>query len=300
MESRMKSRIFPLCAVVLALLISTDRGLSQYSAATGTIESRSTVEPLRTFVPINSSTADAASARSAFVRLAPSGTASPRLFRPFSRIGFDYHTGLGGIGLNVATPLSRKLNVRVGSDFFRYSTTLQQQGATVGISLRMQSSHTSLDWFPFGGRFRLSPQMVFANNNLIQATALIPSGSSITLNGHNYISSYSDPLHGAGSIDFRKISPGFTLGFGNIIPRTKAHLSIPIEAGFYYVGQPGLKANFSGSACDPALPPAIGCQSVTQNPGFQQDLSAFVARNNKNLSYASFFPVLSLGFGYSF
>jgi hypothetical protein len=39
---------------------------------------------------------------------------------------------------------------------------------------------------------------------------------------------------------------------------------------------------------------------VDQDPGFQQNLAAFIARNNHNLSYASFFPVFSVGFGYAF
>jgi hypothetical protein len=66
------------------------------------------------------------------------------------------------------------------------------------------------------------------------------------------------------------------------------------------VAQPELKVDFSGSACDPNYPPSVGCQSVTQDPGFQKDLAAFIARNNHNLSYASFFPIFSVGFGYSF
>jgi hypothetical protein len=36
------------------------------------------------------------------------------------------------------------------------------------------------------------------------------------------------------------------------------------------------------------------------DPGFQKDLAAFIARNNHNLSYASFFPVFSAGLAYSF
>jgi hypothetical protein len=66
------------------------------------------------------------------------------------------------------------------------------------------------------------------------------------------------------------------------------------------VGQPTLKVDFSGSACDPMYPESIGCQSVTQDSGFQKDLAAFITRNNHNLSYASFFPVFSSGFAYSF
>jgi hypothetical protein len=236
----------------------------------------------------------------AFIALPASKAVLPWTVRPFSRIAFDSHAGLGGIGFDVATPLSRRFNIRAGSDFFGYSTSFQDQGANVATNVRMRWGHASLDWFPFGGRFRLSPLVVFANNNQAKATALVPPGSTITLNGQDYISSFTDPLHGGGSVNFRKASPGFTLGMGNVVPRTGHHLSVPVEGGFYYVGQPELKVNFTGSACDPALPPAIGCESVDQDPGFQQNLAAFIARNNHNLSYASFFPVFSVGFGYAF
>ena len=103
---------------------------------------------------------------------------------------------------------------------------------------------------------------LFTNDNRARATALVPPGSTITLNGQDYLSSATDPLHGAGSVDFRKVSPGFTLGWGNIAPRTSSRFSFPLEAGFYYVGQPGLKVSFTGSACDPTQPAAIGCESV--------------------------------------
>lgn len=233
-----------------------------------------------------------------FVRATP--PALPGSYPPFSRVGIDLYAGLGGAGVDLATPLARKFNVRAGAEYFSYSTTFQDQGADVAIQLRMQSGHTSLDWLPFGGGFRLSPEVVFANDNRARATALVPAGSTITLNGQDYISSATDPLHGAGSVDFRKVSPGFTLGWGNIVPRTSGHFSFPVEAGFYYVGQPGLRVSFTGSACDPTPPPAIGCESVNQDAGFQQSLSQFITRNNHNLSYATFLPIFRFGFGYSF
>jgi hypothetical protein len=270
---RMKAQRLPLVAVIFVTLISSNRGISQ---------------------------SDDRSAALPFVELTASRPVMPRAFRPFSGVGIESYAGVGGIGFDVATPVLRKFNVRAGSEFFAYSTTFQDQGANVAIRLRAQSGHASLDWFPFNGRFRLSPLIVFANNNRAQATALIPPGNTVTLNGQDYISSVTDPLHGAGSVDFRKASPGFSLGLGNLVPRTSSHFSFPIEAGFYYVGQPGLKVTFTGSACDPTQPPAIGCQSVDQDGGFQQNLAAFVARNNHNLSYASFFPIFSFGLGYAF
>jgi hypothetical protein len=263
----MKAQILPLVIFVFAMLTFIDRGSAQSS--------------------------------NSFAKLPAYSPGMPRSVGAFSRIGIASHAGLGGIGVDVATAVARKFNLRAGSEFFRYSTTSVDQGADIAISLRMQSGHASLDWFPFGGSFRLSPLIVFTNNNRVRATALVPPGSTITLNGQDYISSASDPLHGAGSIDFRKTSPGFTLGFGNIVPRS-GHFSFPVEAGFYYVGQPDLKVTFTGSACDPTQPAAVGCESVNDDGGFQQSLAAFTARNKHNLSYASFFPVFSFGFGYSF
>jgi hypothetical protein len=290
----MKSQIFLLSTVFLAVMISGNPGHAQTIEHAFAMGSGS--EPLAA----PSSSSIPAESALAFVKPVPSGAIESRPFRPFSRIGFDSHVGIGGAGFDIATPLSRNFNVRAGSDFFSYSTTFQEQGANVAINLHMQSGHTSLDWFPFGGSFRLSPQLVFANNNRVQATASIPSGSTITLNGQDYISSFADPLHGSGSVEFRRVSPGFSFGFGNIIPRGRGRFSVPVEAGFYYVGQPGLKVAFSGSACDPTQPPAIGCQSVSQEPDFQKNLAAFISRNNHNLSYASFFPIFSIGFGHSF
>ena len=225
---------------------------------------------------------------------------SPVGVRPFSAVGIDANVGIGGIGFDLATLVTRKFNLRAGAEFFDYSTTFQEQGATVAAHLRMQSAHAALDWFPFRGGFRLSPLVVFANNNRGQATALIPAGETVSLNGENYASSASDPLHGAGSVDFRKVSPGLSFGFGNMVPHSGRHFTFPLEAGFYYVGQPGLKVTFTGSACDPTQPPAIGCAPVDQDSGFQQNLAQFIARNNHNLSYASYFPIFSFGFGYAF
>ena len=224
----------------------------------------------------------------------------PQQISPFSRVGIDGHVGVNGIGFDVATPLASRFNLRAGADFFTYTDNFTDQGANVSATLKLRSGHASLDWFPFGNWFRISPMVNFANNNGARATALIPGGSTVTLAGTNYVSSPTDPLHGNGSVDFRKVSPGLTVGYGNLIPRSRKHFSFPVELGFYYVGQPTLKVAFTGSACDPTVPLSIGCGSVNNDQSFQQSLAAFIARNNNNLKYASFFPVITAGVGYSF
>ncbi|HWZ50064.1 MAG TPA: hypothetical protein VNW54_01220 [Granulicella sp.] len=271
---------------------------AQESAATLQVAN---VEPLS--VGYSSSAGDAMAVPSAAPRAAvtpANGVPVAQPVRPFSRMGIQANVGIGGIGFDTATPLARHFNLRMGADFFSYSDSFVEQGADVTASIQMRSGHAKLDWFPFKNGFRISPMVNYANNNKVRATVLVPAGSTITLSGADYISSYSDPLRGSGSVDFRKTSPGLTLGWGNAVPRSGKHFSFPVELGFYYVGQPTLKVAFTGSACDPTQPAAIGCQSVDTNQSFQQSLTAFRARNNNNLSYASFFPVFSTGIGYSF
>ena len=286
----MKPHILAISALTIAFAVGTTYTLAQTPALENTALS-TTPRPLQSNSFVSSS---------AFVTAPPRPLGSTRNYRPFSGLGLATRVGLAGTGFDVATPLATRFNLRAGTDFFNYATTFQVQGANVGVNLHLRSGHIALDWFPLGGHLRLSPQLVFGNNNRILATAVIPSGSTLTLNGQNYISSYTDPLRGSGRIDFRKVSPGLSLGFGNLIRRDRGRFSVPVEMGFYFAGQPSLKVAFTGSACDPNYSPSFGCESVDSDPTFQQNLTAFKARNDHNLSYASFFPIFSLGFGYRF
>ncbi len=290
-NSLMRAQQLVLAIFLLGLSFSGERGFAQRKNELQTMEeSALNQSTLPGATPLMNGPASAASYR----------VAMPDTIRPFSRFGFAEHAGVGGLGFDLATPLATKFNLRVGSNFFNTSATFNEQGGRIDANLRMRAAYGSLDWYPFAGRFRLSPQIQFANNNRVQATYLLPSGSPITLNGNQYISSASDPLHGAGSIDFRRTAPGMTFGFGNLLSRRGGHLSVPIEAGFYYVGQPDLKVSLGGSACYPGKPELDACLQASQDPDLQKTLDAFITRNRHNLSYASYFPVFSVGMGYVF
>lgn len=174
-----RSRMFSLGAFIFVMLNSSNRGISQSLSG---------------------------------ANLPASGSVMAKTFRPFSSWGIDSHGGIGGIGFDVATPLSRDFNVRAGSDFFGYSATFQEQGANIAANLRLRSGHASLDWFPFGGRFRLSPQVVFANNNRVQATALIPPGNKITLTDKITSAVLLTLCSEAGRSIFARLRPALHLG----------------------------------------------------------------------------------------
>jgi hypothetical protein len=206
---------------------------------------------------------------------------------------------VGGIGFDVATPLARKFNLRGTGYFFRYNATITENYVTYGGDLQLASGGLTLDWYPFGGRFRLSGGVVAYNGNELTGSATLKPDQSFTLNGNTYYSSATDPLHASASLQLgNKAAPAFSFGWGNIVPRkVNKHFSVPVEIGFAYVGYPHVDLGFTGSTCN-----SIGtaCQTVGDNPMFQEDLAAQKNKYRDDLSAFRFLPILSIGFGYKF
>lgn len=231
------------------------------------------------------------------------GISVARPVRPREHFGITLHAGLEGLGVDTSLPLSNRLQVRATLNMASYSTSFTDQGANVNAQLYLQSQRISADWFVYGGRFHVSPLLTMSNHNAFRGTVLVPGGQHIDMDGSTYVSSTTDPLRGAAEVSFRRNAPGLSIGFGDHTRENATklgHWSFPTEIGFYYVGQPKLNVSFTGTACDPNQPPAIGCEKVMDDAGFQKSLSAFIARNNHNLSYASFMPILNTGIGFRF
>ncbi len=231
---------------------------------------------------------------------AAGGQAEPSNLLEPARYAVEAVVGLNGVGVYAAKPFNRHVSVRLGGNFTSYSGSFVDEGATVNGSLRFGYGKVALDYYPNGGngRFHVSPLLVFANNTRVHATVLIDPSEQLDFSGDTYSSSPTDPLRGAGQVDFRKTAPGVAIGWGNLT-HGRGHWAFPVEAGFYYVGQPRLTVDFRGTACDVSHP-ANGCGDITLDQDFQKDLARFIARNNHNLSYAQFIPMVNFGVGYRF
>jgi hypothetical protein len=219
--------------------------------------------------------------------------------KAFSAVGIDVKIGAGGIGFDVATPLARKFNLRGTGYFFKYNTSITENYVTYGSDIQLATGGASLDWFPFGGGFRLSAGVVGYNGNQLTGTATLNPNQSFTLNGNTYYSSATDPINASASLHLgNKAGPSFTFGWGNIVPRkAKKHFSIPIELGFAYVGDPAIDLGFTGSTCNAA---GTACQTIANNPTFQQDVAAQKSKYQNDISALRFYPIVSIGFGYKF
>jgi hypothetical protein len=216
----------------------------------------------------------------------------------FSTVGIGAKVSPLGIGVDVATPLWRGANLRVGGNFFNYSDNFSQDGFHYHASLRFRSVQAGVDWFPFHNGFRVTPGALLYSGNRVTATPTVLGGQTFTLNDTDYISSATDPIRGSGKVEFAKAAPTLTVGWGNLVPRGEGrHLSFPVEVGFAYVGDPTVSFHLSGSACDAT---GQGCAVITNDPTFQANVQAEQRKIQDDVSPLRFYPIVSAGVGYRF
>jgi len=237
--------------------------------------------------------------------------------RPFTHPAIAVKVGiLNGAGFDVALPLSRKFNIRGGASFFSFDHTFTSDGTNYYANMKLQSSNVSIDWFPFGNAFRMSAIGQVYNNNYMTANASVPGGQSFTLNNVDYYSAAGDPIGGTalltlGNQGGSTMAPGFTIGFGNMIPRGKGqHWSVPFEIGFIYIQQPQITLNLNGIACQTqadanaqhSTTPNIGstCAYIATDPTTQMNVLDEQNDLNNDLSPLRFYPILSVGLSYKF
>lgn len=219
------------------------------------------------------------------------------VYRPFGALAVSAKGGVAGIGFDVATPLSQRLNLRGGGSFFSYSSSYLADGTTINGDLKLRSVNMSVDWYPFNNRFRISPGVNLYNGNSLNATAMVPGGQSFDLDDATYTSSTTDPIHGSAVFDFgHRIAPTLTIGSGNIIPRHgEGRMSFPVELGVQYIGDPHIALALQGTACSNGF-----CQNTATNAQFQANLQAENNDLNNTIHPLRFYPIASIGVGYRF
>lgn len=225
--------------------------------------------------------------------------------KPFSVIALGAGVSTMGINMQAAVNVNRYMNVRGVGNFFNYTVNnINTNGFNVTGKFDFASAGASVDFYPFPSHgLRISPGVLFLNDNNVSATVVAAGGTKFTLNNNTYYSSASNPVTGVASLGLNGTKPAFTatLGWGNMIPRYGGgHWSFPFELGAAFIGQPpvGL-ALTSGQVCtNPAG--TIGCQNVTTDPTLQADLQAQVVKLKNDVNPFQYYPIISFGVGYNF
>jgi len=218
--------------------------------------------------------------------------------RPFSKLAIGVTFGLLGPGVEVATPISNRTNLRVDGSFFTYNiSNITQDGVTYGGNLKLRDVRASYDFFPFHGSFRISGGVEVYNQLNIAATGNVAVGQTVTFNSQDYL--VQSPLQGTASLVYgNKVAPTFTFGWGNAIPRSGHHFAFPVEIGAAYTGTPKFDlAMNSGSVC---VAGTEECGSVNSVDNFQSNLTAQKNKIINDLKPARFYPIINAGVTYKF
>ena len=220
---------------------------------------------------------------------------------PHASQGDAGHVGAGvrlstlGAGAQAAVSLTNRLNLRGGFNLFQYGRGFTHDGIIYKGQLNFRSGEAHLDWYPLGYSFHLSPGLLIYNGNGATATANVPGGSTFTLGGVTYTSDPTNPIAGTGKLDFRKVAPTATLGFGNLVPPT-SHFTFDVEIGAVFQGSARTKLNLTGNACFAGL----SCANAATDPTIQANVRSEQTKINNKLSPFQYYPVLAFGFGYRF
>jgi hypothetical protein len=224
-------------------------------------------------------------------------TSTARSERSEPRVGIGVKGSFLGGGVEVAARATHRTNVRAGFDMFSYSRGFNKDSIAYKGQLNFKTVDAHYDIFPFAGKFHVSPGVLAYIGDPITATAAVPGGQSFSLGGKTYYSDATAPLTGNGKIKFNQVSPMATFGWGNLVPRNHGHFSVPVELGAVFQGSPKATLNLAGNVCDS---PGVNCRPVATDPTVQTNILSEQTKVNNSMSFFKVYPIISIGFGYSF
>lgn len=219
---------------------------------------------------------------------------APRI-GPFSTLALGLTGSTLGEGMEFATPLSRSLNLRVRGSYINLEYPFAIDGVSYNTAMKLTSGQGIIDWFPTHGGFHVSAGALYFKNS-VNAAASVGPGQPFKLGGKSYLNSVDDPVQGTATLAFpRKIAPMVLLGFGNLIPRSGRHISVPFEFGAAYLSPPLVGLQLTGTACT-----TQGCFNTATDPTAQADLAQEEAKLNKDIHLLQVYPIVSIGLALRF
>jgi hypothetical protein len=216
--------------------------------------------------------------------------------KPFSAFAIGFTASIGGLGIDVATPLGSKVNLRASASYLNYSPLITEDGIPIDAAVRLRTICVGVDLFPYHNTFHITPGITMYNGNHMGAVTNIAGGAMFSVNDTTYESAPGDPVHGTFDVYLgHKVAPSFTVGFGNML-RRDSHWSVPVDFGFQYIGTPKFTLIMNGSVCTPQ----DGCTRIQDDPDTLANLAQEQATVNREISILRFYPILKVGLSYRF
>ncbi|MFH2139193.1 MAG: hypothetical protein ABII63_00190 [Pseudomonadota bacterium] len=195
----------------------------------------------------------------------------------------DAHASLLGLGLELAAPLSEKYTARVGFNTLKLSGNTDSGGLSYKGDLKLSSVTALMDWRPWNGVTHLTAGVIF-NSNKLELNATATSGTVYSINGFNYTAATGDAINT--TVDFNKVAPYLGIGWSGQ-PKKKG-FSFSSDIGILFQGSPKATVTATGAWT------AAGGKTVTDLVADAQ------SQLNSDLSNFKYYPVVSIGIGYTF
>jgi hypothetical protein len=177
-----------------------------------------------------------------------------------------------GFGIDAAFPVTDSIDARLGFNTFSYNVNKSSNGTNYSGKLNLGSLAALADWHPMAGSFRVSGGLMY-NNNKFSLNA-VPAAGGVTVGGTFYAGATA-----SSTVVFAKVVPYVGIGWG----------SSPKDTGFSFASDIGVM--FQGTPRS----------NVTATGGVTAaSLAQANADLNNSLKNFRYYPVASIGIGYTF
>jgi len=198
--------------------------------------------------------------------------------------GVGIHIGTTGVTVDLALPLSQRLNIRGGYNFFEFDEEIDSSNVEYDTRFEMNSFSLLADWHVFGNSFRLSGGAFKYFENSLSGTGVASTAQTFTINDRVY--SANDVGSLAAKIEFDDVAPYFGIGWGNAVG--DGGLSFSFDLGVINIGNPDVSV-IPNCLADPAL-----CAQI------DADIAAEVAELEREVDDYEWWPVVKFGLVFKF
>ena len=186
-----------------------------------------------------------------------------------------------GVGLEIGKLIADHFGIRVGANYFKFSTSATKSNVSYDASLKLHAVTGLVDFFPSArGSFHLTGGII-TNPFTASGTGQPDQSGTFTLNGHTYTTAQVGVL--SGEAKWPDAGPYVGLGFGT--PAKKGPFAFFFDLGAM-IGQPSVTLTATGAASNPQLATDLQAQADTT----QHDIR----------KYAKVYPVISFGLAFRF
>jgi hypothetical protein len=185
-------------------------------------------------------------------------------------LGVAGKVGTLGYGIELGYRFNNYLAVRAGINKGSFGYSATESGTDYDYTMDFDNVPVTLDWFVFGGTFRVTGGVV-SNNNKLTGTA----SGLVDIGGITYPGSATTETR------FAKTSTYLGIGWGSL-PSTTKGFGMSFDIGVMGQGSPTTTITSTSQPVPPA------------------DIAAEEASLNEDLKNYKYWPVVSLGIGYTF